>query len=55
MLGNQRPQRFFFKHRIQGNQRSVRVNARQRITRGVNLWLAESGIVVQRLSLQIGE
>lgn len=55
VIGNLRRQRGLIQQGIERDQTDVRVNARQRLAGGIHLRLAEGGVAVQRLALQVGE
>ncbi len=55
VIGNLRRQRRLIQQGIERDQTDVRVNARQRLAGGIHLRLAEGGVAVQRLALQVGE
>ena len=55
VIGNLRRQRGLIQQGIERDQTNVRVNARQRLAGGIHLRLAEGGVAVQRLALQVGE
>jgi hypothetical protein len=55
VIGNLRRQRGLIQQGIERDQMDVRVNARQRLAGGIHLRLADGGVAVQRLALQVGE